>query len=251
MDRELEVIRDEMEGTRASLADKLGLLESQVRETVQGASDTVAATVEGVKDVVESVTDTVGSVTESLNVSKHVEKNPWVAMGAAVAVGLVASQVLGPHRSAPALPPPPSPTPSSPPAKSYATAAASTASDALSDAWKSATSSVQGLAVGTLMGLLRELAISVVPNEWKSELNHLVDDVTSQLGGKHVDTKNIMSFFDKPSEKGSDGKEPDDKAMSGLSSSGDAPGESHQSAEFGESRQPRRATRQYAANNLP
>jgi len=35
------VIRDEMEQTRANLADKLGALENQVRETVSGATDAV------------------------------------------------------------------------------------------------------------------------------------------------------------------------------------------------------------------
>jgi len=35
------VIRDEMEMTRANLADKLGALENQVRETVSSASETV------------------------------------------------------------------------------------------------------------------------------------------------------------------------------------------------------------------
>jgi len=74
VDRELEVIRDEMEQTRANLADKLGALETQVRETVSSASETVTSTVEGVKEVVETVSDTVGSVTETFNISKHVEQ---------------------------------------------------------------------------------------------------------------------------------------------------------------------------------
>jgi len=38
------VIRDEMEMTRANLADKLGALENQVRETVSSASETVTST---------------------------------------------------------------------------------------------------------------------------------------------------------------------------------------------------------------
>jgi len=49
------VIRDEMEQTRANLADKLGALENQVRETVSGATEAVSSTVEGVKGVVETV----------------------------------------------------------------------------------------------------------------------------------------------------------------------------------------------------
>jgi len=41
VDSELEVIRDEMEETRANLANKLEALETQVRETVSGASEAV------------------------------------------------------------------------------------------------------------------------------------------------------------------------------------------------------------------
>jgi archaellum component FlaC len=65
-----------MEQTRANLADKLGALESQVRETVSGATETVGSAVEGVKEVVGSVSDTVSSVTETFNISKHVEQHP-------------------------------------------------------------------------------------------------------------------------------------------------------------------------------
>jgi len=38
------VIRNEMEATRGSLAQKIGELESQVRDTVSGAGEAVAAT---------------------------------------------------------------------------------------------------------------------------------------------------------------------------------------------------------------
>ena len=57
MDSELEVIRTEMETTRGSLAQKIGELESQVRDTVSEAGHAVEATKEGVMDVVSSVTE--------------------------------------------------------------------------------------------------------------------------------------------------------------------------------------------------
>jgi len=98
-ERELEVIRDEMEQTRANLADKLGALEEQVRETVSSASETVTSTVEGVKDVVNNVTETVENVTEAFDVSKQIDRHPWVAMGVAMAAGFVTAQLLGGSRS--------------------------------------------------------------------------------------------------------------------------------------------------------
>jgi len=97
-ERELEVIRDEMEHTRANLADKLGALEEQVRETVSTASETVTSTVEGVKEVVSNVSETVENVTDTFNVSKHIDEHPWVAMGVAMAAGFVAAQMFGGSR---------------------------------------------------------------------------------------------------------------------------------------------------------
>jgi len=113
-ERELEVIRDEMEQTRTSLADKLGALESQVRETVSTASETVTSTVEGVKEVVSGVSDTVSTVTETFNISKHIEQHPWAAMGIALAAGYVVSRLLG-GSSQPSYGPPPGWQPQQPP----------------------------------------------------------------------------------------------------------------------------------------
>ena len=124
MDSELEVIRTEMEATRGSLAQKIGELESQVRDTVSEAGHAVEATKEGVMDVVSSVTDSVTSVKESLkdtfNISKHVEDHPWAAFGVAVAVGAAGAFLLrssnGVHASALAPGASASPPPSAIPA---------------------------------------------------------------------------------------------------------------------------------------
>jgi len=218
VDSELEVIRDEMEQTRANLAEKLGALENQVRETVSGATEAVSSTVEGVKGVVESVSETVESVTETFNLSKQVEQHPWMAFGAAVAVGFVASQVLDrltQPSPAPGAPQPtpspmnyssiplqtvhqPSPAPEAARAESHGESSESLlgslghkALDSLKDVLPdtkevmgTVVSSVSGLAVGSLMGLIRELAATQLPTEWQGEATKLIDQVTTQLGGK-------------------------------------------------------------------
>jgi len=217
VDSELEVIRDEMEQTRANLAEKLGALENQVRETVSGATEAVSSTVEGVKGVVESVSETVESVTETFNLSKQVEQHPWMAVGAAVAVGFVASQVLDrltqPSPAPGAPQPTPGPTnyssiplqtvhqPSPAPAaraESHGESSESLlgslghkAMDSLKgvlpdtkEVMGTVVSSVSGLAVGSLMGLIRELATTQLPAEWQGEATKLIDQVTTQLGGK-------------------------------------------------------------------
>jgi len=212
VDNELEVIRDEMEQTRANLADKLGALETQVRETVSGATEAVNSTVEGVKDVVSSVSDTVESVTDTFNVSKQVEQHPWLALGAAVAAGFVAAQVIG-RSSQPA--PAPAPEPQSWPnleVKSQSEAEAPRQAEVrqqpaeekkesgsilpsldsllpdMTKVMNTMVAGVGGLAVGSLMGVIRELAVNGLPPEWKDEVTNLVNQVTTQLGGKTLDS---------------------------------------------------------------
>jgi len=232
VDSELEVIRDEMEQTRANLADKLGALENQVRETVSGATDAVNSTVEGVKGVVESVSGTVESVTETFNVSKQVEQHPWMAFGAAVAVGFVASQLFG--RSSPEVPAPaPVPLPPAPPLqpssirlqplqteqprvpspqpepakKESGSILGSLGHNALEsveamlpdvkEVMGTVVSGVSGLAVGSLMGVVRDLAahgLEGLPKEWTNEVTKLIDQVTTQLGGK------VQPFHPRPAQ---------------------------------------------------
>ena len=212
MDNELEVIRDEMEQTRANLAEKLEALESQVRETVSGATDAVSSTVEGVKDVVSSVSETVETVTETFNVSKQVEQHPWMALGAAVATGFVVAQVIG-RSSEPATGAPSGSTSSSSWSSSSSQPAAGAPQQSESrsdsglmhslgsmmpdvgDVMNTVVSSLGGLAVGSLMGVIREFASHGLPQEWQGDVTKLIDQVTSQLGGKPLDPTRSNQLF--------------------------------------------------------
>jgi len=208
VDNELEVIRDEMEQTRANLAEKLGALENQVRETVSGATEAVSSTVEGVKEVVSTVSETVESVTETFNVSKQFEQHPWMAFGAAVATGFVIAQVIGrSSHPAPAHVPSPSPALDLPPRPAAASTSAAhqprqaegtgeesglmhslkSALPDVSGVMNTMVSNLGGLAVGSLMGVIREMAAQGLPREWQGEVTKLVDQVTTQLGGKVLD----------------------------------------------------------------
>jgi ElaB/YqjD/DUF883 family membrane-anchored ribosome-binding protein len=207
VDNELEVIRDEMEQTRANLADKLGALENQVRETVSGATEAVSSTVDGVKDVVSSVSETVESVTDTFNVSKHVEKYPWMAMGTAVATGFVLAQVLS-RASEPAPASAPVPTPSEPyPQPAAAPQPAERKEEHglmdslgkllpdLSGVMNTVVGSLGTLAVGSLMGVIREMASGGLPKEWQGDVTKLIDQVTTQLGGKPLDSARSSQLF--------------------------------------------------------
>jgi ElaB/YqjD/DUF883 family membrane-anchored ribosome-binding protein len=208
VDHDLEVIRDQMEETRESLGHKLETLENQVLETVQTATTTVSSAVEGAqavvssvsegaKQVVEKVSETVDTVKESLDVTRYVEQYPWVSVGAAVAVGFCAAQLIPSRRStsgdvSEGLPPAsngyfhPEPSPASVPLERPGEPAHEEPSwtSALEGIWHRVAPTVEGLAVGALMSVIKDLVTSNVPKEWQGELTRLLDDVTGQMGGK-------------------------------------------------------------------
>jgi ElaB/YqjD/DUF883 family membrane-anchored ribosome-binding protein len=101
-----ESIEQQMAQTRQSLTEKVSALEQQVVGTIQSATeavndsvqfartavqDTVEAVSGAVKDSVESVSD---GVKEALDVSQRVRNHPWMMVGGAVAVGLVAGTLI-------------------------------------------------------------------------------------------------------------------------------------------------------------
>lgn len=105
MDNPPEVIRQQMEETRASLQDKLEVLEQQVINTVQDASQTVENvkdTMEAVKDTVqgtaetvkETVQDTVQSVKDTLSIDRQVREHPWAMLAGAAVVGFLGGRLL-------------------------------------------------------------------------------------------------------------------------------------------------------------
>jgi len=223
VDNELEVIRNQMEEKRASLADKLEALESQVMETVHGATSEVSNIVEEVKSTVDSVTDgvqetvqtvketltegvhdTVETVKQTLNVNDHIRRHPWLAVGGAVAAGFAGSYLLGKpsratngawdsHRLPEAAPPPSwssearfAETPASRPAPA-SESPLGPAMSAIEEAGMEALKTVRELAVGTLMGVLGQVAANSLPPFLKEEASKLVTDLTTRLGGKVLD----------------------------------------------------------------
>jgi len=211
VDHELEVIRDQMDETRASLAEKIEELENKVLGTVHNATDTVASAVDGAKEVVASVTEgaksvvekvseTVNAVKESLNVSRYVEEYPWVSVGVSVAAGFCAAQLLPgrSHSSSQEAPPASSgnyyPQPAStstPPRREERSAIGS----ALKDIWNRVAGTVEELAVGTLMSGLKGLVSQGLPKEWQGELTRVLDETTTRLGGKVMQGNPLQELF--------------------------------------------------------
>jgi ElaB/YqjD/DUF883 family membrane-anchored ribosome-binding protein len=182
-ERELEVIRHQMEGTRASLAEKLDALENQVVGTVQDATETVAETVEDVKSAVGTVTDKVGeaveSVKEAFNLSEHVRRHPWGMLGGAFATGFLGGWLLGPSRRQDeerATTGPYEPAPFHRPSEP----------EPEEDSGPSILEPIKGLAIGTLMGVLRHVVTGALPEAMKPDVVGIVDDLTTRIGGKPI-----------------------------------------------------------------
>jgi len=211
VDSELEVIHHEMEETRASLADKLEALESQVRGNVDAAThavevakETVETTVETVQETVskvqEKVKDTVKTVQEGVreafDVQGHVRRYPWAMFGGAVAVGFVGGALLGPSRrsssssgspwAGASATAPQATTSSSAGEQSFLSSAASAAAPVVSESLHEGLQLLRGLAMGSVMGLVRDMVQRVVPPNFTADATRWVDDLTTRLGGKPV-----------------------------------------------------------------
>lgn len=212
-----EEIRDQIEETRSSLTDKLESLEHEVRETVRNATSAVVDTVENVKNSVEStiesvkqnVSGTVDSVKETLNVSHHVEQHPWAVMGGAFAIGALAgSLVPSRHPISRAMSRSsgfpggvyPAPEPhagrgfqaSQHPASNGPSYAGETHGDNtgllghLFQQFQPEIDKLKGMAIGAAVGMVRDLVKQSVPPNFASQLEPIMDSITTKLGGHPI-----------------------------------------------------------------
>jgi len=218
MPDEPEVIRQQMEETRADLAAKLETLEQHVVDTVTGTTSAVSETVENVKEAVQetveavkgSVQSGVESVKDAFDLSAQVDRHPWFFMAGSLALGFWGGLFMQqPHRR--------SRTSGRSAADYYSprTAMGSPRASALGEnlagdgarqpfAGTSPTETRPGLlgsltsefseefkklksiAVGTGFGLVRDLLSQSLPESLKPRISEIVDNVTTKLGGEVV-----------------------------------------------------------------
>lgn len=91
IEKEPTELRDDMRETRATLTEKLELLEDRVTEKSEAIQHRVEATVDKVK---ESVHDTVRAVRETVDWRHQMNEHPWAMFGGAVLAGLLADRLL-------------------------------------------------------------------------------------------------------------------------------------------------------------
>jgi ElaB/YqjD/DUF883 family membrane-anchored ribosome-binding protein len=213
MDPEPEVIRQQIEETRSSLADKLSSLEGKVVDTVKETTDAVADTVESVKESVtgtveavtdtvqdtvtavkETVQDTVAAVKDAFDLRHHVDQYPWLMVSGSCVAGFLAGKLLGrfdashaPAQSTTAASYPSSLAPRSAGGGSANGAQADGLVEKLVAHFGGELTRVRELAVGTLFGVLRDLAKRALPEHLAPQVAEVVDRVTSKLGGKPIE----------------------------------------------------------------
>ncbi|HLW66203.1 MAG TPA: hypothetical protein VKS79_12900 [Gemmataceae bacterium] len=193
MDDSPEVIRQHMEETRASLAEKLETLEEQVVGTVHDAR--------------QSVADTVQSVRDAFDLKLQVQRHPWPVMGGAVAVGFVAGSLiegirpvsrppaapadLRPHHwpsmsNGSAVPHPMGEELRSAPAPQPEANGKSDWLHSLAQQFAPEISKLKGLAVGAAMGVLREMLATSVPPPLQPQVTDVFNNITTKLGGEPI-----------------------------------------------------------------
>lgn len=221
-DGDTEAIKHQMDETRHALAEKLGMLEHQVADTVQGAVDTVEnvkrsveSTVQTVKD---SVRDTVETVQDTLDVRRQVDRHPWAMMAGAVALGYLGGYVCcqtmesrsssgssfsplsafsgrrkrhetgnghgNGHGSRWKTEPDHQPEPAR--EQPSSTAAAMDWVSKHSEWLQPAINQLKGLAVGATVGIVRDMVTKSLPDEMKGQVSDVLNDITVSLGGKPI-----------------------------------------------------------------
>jgi len=189
------VIRQQMEGTRTALAEKLERLEEQVTEKVQEATTTVADTVEAVSETVEGVKETVEETVDAMkhtfDLQWHADHHPWALMGGAVVLGFFGGRLLGgpPRRSRERerYREPPVPPPAPPPQPAPAPTAREKHEDS-SGGWFGflgrEIGGLKKLGIGMAMSVLREVAAKALPTQVSAPLSEAVNSLTEKLGGQ-------------------------------------------------------------------
>jgi len=249
---EQELIQQEMEKTRGSLAEKLEALEEHVtdtvasttgavqetthsvQETVTGAVDAVKETVAAVTDKVEetmsTVTDkfqeTVKTVSDSFNLRLQMERHPWVVLGGAVAAGYLLcsslpaeSESMAPVSTNPASPPPARESWGDRPSARNSGTFGGSDSGGL---WSDAISHLRDLGVSYLMGLVRDLAKQELPEVVGQRVAEEVDALTAKMGTQPIPGPVLQQTepADVASDRRGDSRERKSGSYRGRSSAG-------------------------------
>jgi hypothetical protein len=120
MDQKEQHIREDIEGTRTAMSEKIEMIEGRVHETMEGTKTTIDSVMDSVKQIQDTVEQTKSAIDNVLDTIKHsmdetierakytadliaqVNQNPWLMFGCAILTGYVLSGIdrqgsLGPR----------------------------------------------------------------------------------------------------------------------------------------------------------
>lgn len=215
MDPEPEVIHQQIDETRESLASKLETLEGQVKQTVSSVTETfenvkstVEDTIEGAKarveDTVEavksSVHDTVETVKKTLDLKGQVERHPWGVMGCSLLAGAAVGYLLSGRRHTHFAMP--FPATAGRPA-GFGSAANALASETQPDGrhrdvhsrggltemlrpFEGELSKLKGLAIGAMAAVTRDVLKRSLPPALSPHVDEIMNGVARHAGGEPI-----------------------------------------------------------------
>ncbi len=185
MENEVDVTREQIDETRASLAEKLETLEQQVVDTVHGAAD--------------AVTQTVSNVTDTFDIRLHVKRHPWAMLGGAMALGCLGGYLMFRRASPPLRMNPPME-----PAREYIPpivkqknlgsqdhlpaqeANALNSGRSVESRFAAELTVVKEIAIGALLGVARDIVTQKAPEMMKVGLANVIDGLTVKMGGEPI-----------------------------------------------------------------
>jgi len=188
---ECDNIEQQIDETKASLIGKLDALETQVAGVVQATSESVSETVGAVKDTVNTVKEKVRDAGEYLNLRRQAENNPWTVFGSSVVAGCVAGYLFCGRTSTRGQRPRSTVEDSIEPSRPQSVAAVRPEPRAESaeekHSWlREQLGNLSGLAIGALMGSLRDLAASNMPDGLGKSISQEMDRFTTSLGATPI-----------------------------------------------------------------
>jgi len=188
MDQDPDAIRRQIEATRASLMEKVRLLEERVRGTVDDAQA-------GVEKVRATINETMQAVQRAVDLKYQFRKHPWLMLGGCVLAGLAVSSRLKRRRAEPGLPKSEatSAVPSGAHDGALAPESQPTKPGLLRDHFQKEIDLVKGLAIGIAAGYLRDSAKQALP-QLAPQIEVVLDSVTVKLGGTPIPGPLVMPF---------------------------------------------------------
>lgn len=161
-----EEILQDIEETRNALADKIGSLEAEVKDTVSNAQASVAENVEHFKQI--------------FDIKRQIQNHPWTFVGGALVLGIAASQLIPRERRTFE-----SPT-GSEPIESPEPKVSRTASmlNAIGRQLKPELAQLKGMAVIAVAQAVRKLVTENLSPSVSDQVGRVVENATRKLGGE-------------------------------------------------------------------